>query len=396
MPGRPLPITPSLRRNPGDSSGEATPVPIPNTAVKLSSAEDTERAAFRENRSSPGFLRFWAAVAVTDGRAHGRYHVGMVRVGAKESPDAGTAPRAAPGLAGPSRPRSPDDPQLALCPYLLVPAGGFRFAYPDREHRCTATRPFETLSTDKQRRLCLTAGHDGCPALEAARQRRAATFADAGIAIDTLQERRSRPLGRTTPVVLVGGRRSQGMVGTDPIGTRLPQDTARRPGSTGTRSGRTTEVGTRPDATGGRPGPARSGNSRVFRSLAGPAAAVVVVLAALAVLAARLPGTAGPSPAVHSPLATVAAAVSQPPTVAPAVVASPAATTVALPPPPTPSPAPVTPQPSSAATTTYRVKAGDTLSAIAARFGVSVSALQQANGITDPRLLRIGQVLQIP
>src|SRR4051794_36463978 len=42
---------------PGDSSGEATPVPIPNTAVKLSSAEDTERAAFRENRSSPGFLR---------------------------------------------------------------------------------------------------------------------------------------------------------------------------------------------------------------------------------------------------------------------------------------------------------------------------------------------------
>ena len=44
--------------NPGDSSGEATPVPIPNTEVKLSSAEDTERAAFRENRSSPGFLRF--------------------------------------------------------------------------------------------------------------------------------------------------------------------------------------------------------------------------------------------------------------------------------------------------------------------------------------------------
>ena len=44
--------------NPGDSGGEATPVPIPNTEVKLSSAEDTERAAFRENRSSPGFLRF--------------------------------------------------------------------------------------------------------------------------------------------------------------------------------------------------------------------------------------------------------------------------------------------------------------------------------------------------
>ena len=43
------------QQDPGDSSGEAIPVPIPNTEVKLSSAEDTERAAFRENRSSPGF-----------------------------------------------------------------------------------------------------------------------------------------------------------------------------------------------------------------------------------------------------------------------------------------------------------------------------------------------------
>lgn len=49
-------------RDPGDASGEATPVPIPNTEVKLSSAEDTERAAFRENRSSPGFLRLRALV----------------------------------------------------------------------------------------------------------------------------------------------------------------------------------------------------------------------------------------------------------------------------------------------------------------------------------------------
>jgi hypothetical protein len=41
-------------RDPGDSSGEATPVPIPNTVVKLSSAEDTQGAAPRENRPSPG------------------------------------------------------------------------------------------------------------------------------------------------------------------------------------------------------------------------------------------------------------------------------------------------------------------------------------------------------
>src|SRR5215212_11894616 len=43
-------------KDPGDSSGEATPVPIPNTEVKLSSAEDTQGVAPRENRSSPGSL----------------------------------------------------------------------------------------------------------------------------------------------------------------------------------------------------------------------------------------------------------------------------------------------------------------------------------------------------
>ena len=43
--------------DPGDSSGEAIPVPIPNTEVKLSSAEDTQGVAPRENRSSPGSLR---------------------------------------------------------------------------------------------------------------------------------------------------------------------------------------------------------------------------------------------------------------------------------------------------------------------------------------------------
>ena len=41
---------------PGDICGEAIPVPIPNTEVKLSSAENTEGAAPRQNRASPGSL----------------------------------------------------------------------------------------------------------------------------------------------------------------------------------------------------------------------------------------------------------------------------------------------------------------------------------------------------
>jgi Tol biopolymer transport system component/LysM repeat protein len=44
----------------------------------------------------------------------------------------------------------------------------------------------------------------------------------------------------------------------------------------------------------------------------------------------------------------------------------------------------------------YRVQAGETLTDIAARFGVSVDALAAANGITDPALVTEGQVLTIP
>jgi LysM repeat protein len=42
------------------------------------------------------------------------------------------------------------------------------------------------------------------------------------------------------------------------------------------------------------------------------------------------------------------------------------------------------------------VAAGDTLLAIARRFGVSVEALSEANGITDPDLVLVGQRLVIP
>ncbi|MDR2935754.1 MAG: transglycosylase SLT domain-containing protein [Rikenellaceae bacterium] len=45
---------------------------------------------------------------------------------------------------------------------------------------------------------------------------------------------------------------------------------------------------------------------------------------------------------------------------------------------------------------TYKVKSGDTLGAIAQRHGVSTAALTRANGIRNPRSLRIGQILVIP
>ena len=45
---------------------------------------------------------------------------------------------------------------------------------------------------------------------------------------------------------------------------------------------------------------------------------------------------------------------------------------------------------------THVVQAGEYLSAIASRYGISSSALIRANGISNPDVLRIGQVLVIP
>jgi LysM repeat protein len=45
---------------------------------------------------------------------------------------------------------------------------------------------------------------------------------------------------------------------------------------------------------------------------------------------------------------------------------------------------------------TYTVQRGDTLNSIARRFGTTVQAIAQANGIANPNLIYPGQVLQIP
>jgi LysM repeat protein len=52
--------------------------------------------------------------------------------------------------------------------------------------------------------------------------------------------------------------------------------------------------------------------------------------------------------------------------------------------------------PTVAAATTYIVRPGDTLTDIALRHGTSVAALAHANSLSDPNLIRIGQLLQIP
>ncbi|OAI43263.1 hypothetical protein AYO41_02245 [Verrucomicrobia bacterium SCGC AG-212-E04] len=108
--------------------------------------------------------------------------------------------------------------------------------------------------------------------------------------------------------------------------------------------------------------------------------------------AARLIETGGPAaspksapaPAKTTPTPNVAKAIAV--TTAPAAAAAPAAKTAAK----APS------QEADHGAKTYVVVAGDNPNTLAKKFGVSESALLKANGIEDPRKLRIGQKLVIP
>jgi len=84
------------------------------------------------------------------------------------------------------------------------------------------------------------------------------------------------------------------------------------------------------------------------------------------------------------------------PTLIPTIEVTQAAT-----PRPTATPAPYTPAPTPTPTITptpiiYVIRSGDNLLAIATKYGVSLSELQDTNGILNPRALRVGQELIIP
>jgi len=124
------------------------------------------------------------------------------------------------------------------------------------------------------------------------------------------------------------------------------------------------------------------------------------------VAALGLAGAAIAGPLLGEPEPDVAVASATPtaaPTATPRV--TPSATLNPTPSPtqrPTPTPVPATPAPTAVPTPaptpvrTYTVAEGDTLAAIAGRFGTTTSALQAANGIADPDEIVIGQVLVIP
>ena len=239
----------------------------------------------------------------------------------------------------------------AVCPYLLSSDGRWRASTPAREHRCTVVTPPAILSADKQRRLCLTADHVSCSTYIAA-------VADAEGAMDTDHggiaphgRRPAREVTRTAPLVLDHGVRAIGL-------PSLP--TERGAGQTG------------------------------LVALMGVAFAAIVI-ARLSIGGPGLTPAAGGISA--SPSATLTAAA----TVKPAATDVPTRTLVPTEVEPTPAPSKATPKPTATTTpATYKVKSGDTLGAIARKFGTTVKVLMELNSIEDPRLLHPGQVLDLP
>lgn len=111
----------------------------------------------------------------------------------------------------------------------------------------------------------------------------------------------------------------------------------------------------------------------------------------------EIPGRAAETPVVTTEAAPVAEPTAPPPTDPPA---EPAAPLPAEPAAPAPAPAPVTePSPAAPAPaakpTTHTVRAGESLASIAPRYGLSWQALAAMNGLDSRSVLQVGQVLRL-
>ena len=233
-----------------------------------------------------------------------------------------------------------------VCPYLVAADGQWRSSTVAREHRCGAVAPPALLAAEKQRRLCLTADHMTCTTFDAARAARP-------IGPDR-QPTLPRPLARATPMILDHGR----------IAITVP----------------------------------------AFRSERSVGQAALIILMALAfalIVFAKLSGGSSPAGVAGASASPRASAGASATTKSPRP--SSGATTA-------PSSAPSGSAAASGdvggsaspgatakpATRTYRVKAGDTLIGIAAKYGTTPKAIAKLNGITNTANLHVGQVLKIP
>ena len=221
-----------------------------------------------------------------------------------------------------------------ICP-LLTLGGSSRAvsAGADPAHRCAASGSFSAIDRDHQVRFCLSGGHEGCDRYRAHVEQ----FGPVGPA-----------WGPAAPDATFGS-------------TRLVVEAAPR----SVIPSRTRSLGTA---------------VLIVVLLIGIGAALA--WAGLGGLESLLSGGATPSPSATGRAPTAEPSQTQLPSVAPTAEPTPTPT---LGPTPTPAPTPVT----------YIVQPGDTLNAIAARFGTTAQAIMDANGLTSD-VIHPGQVLIIP
>ena len=236
-----------------------------------------------------------------------------------------------------------------ICPFLALSAD-HRTAIDgyDPDHACHARRPPEPLERGRQAELCLAEAHRQCEYYLGYLAEHAAAAAAIPLpAPDT-------HVARTRLIVEPEARRL-GTASSAPFGASPRRWLV---------AGGIAAVGVAAAAT------AVAGG---FNGLVGTPS----------VSPSALPPTASPSPSqVATPVGTptqTEAAASPDSTAAPTSTPKPRRT-------PTATPAPQT----------YVVLEGDTLSTIADRFGISVAALQRANGLGGSDVINVGQVLIIP
>ena len=259
-----------------------------------------------------------------------------------------------PDLAAAEGPLASDVDPFVACRYLVAASGGWRASDAIRDHRCAALDPPSPIALEKQRRLCLTGAHATCPTCLAAREERGRALGSVGAGWAP-----ARPVVRTAPVVVGSPQRDRAFAG---LLT-----------------------------------PARLGEVAL-----GVMAIVVVVL-----LGSRLLGGAGvpePSPiAVVGASAAPAASVDAGPS---AVAGSPgpgesgspsgsSSPSSASPEASAASSPPASAKPAASPKRTHRVRSGDNLSAIAAKYGTTVVAIMKLNKLKSS-VIHVGQVLKIP
>ena len=260
-------------------------------------------------------------------------------------------------IALPTLPRYPAAHVTAVvCPYLLAEDGAWRSSSPARDHRCTAVVPPAPLTPEKQRRLCLVADHRSCATFQAA------TGAGEVGAISAIAAHRvgrpTRAMARTTPLVLDHGRITFGMPMLRAQGRGIGQ------GAIVGLMAVAFVLLVLPRLSTGNGSPTPSGGRFAGAAQASPT---------------RAPATKRPASSAAAPTAapshTLVPTEVQP-TAKPTKSPPPSATPVAIP-------------------ASYKVRSGDTLSGIAARFQTTVRALVKLNGIKDPGHLRVGQELRL-